>query len=336
LRACDFGAPTIRKRLFLIARRDHAPIIWPDPTHADPADPRVVSGQIKAWRSAAECIDWSIPCPSIFLSREEARKVGARRPLAQATMERTARGVHRYVLNSDNPFLIPTLMQELDHAAFIQSQYGASIGARIDRPLQTITAGGGGKAALVAAFLGQQNTGLIGRDARLPLSTIVGTGSTQTIAAVHLQNLYGSNTGASGGDIQKPIGAVTANGQHTALVAAFLTKYYKTPQNQKLIDPLATITTKARFALSTVVINSKKWTITDIGIRMLSPRELYAAQGFPKGYEYEYGLNAKFERIKLTKTAQIRMCGNSVSPVCARALVAAQLPKTAKSFAVAA
>ena len=95
LRACDYGAPTIRKRLFVIARRDGEKIVWPKPTHGRPDDPEVISGRKLPWRTAADIIDWSLPCHSIFLSREEGRAVGVNRPLADATMARIARGGKR-------------------------------------------------------------------------------------------------------------------------------------------------------------------------------------------------------------------------------------------------
>ena len=106
LRACDYGAPTIRKRLFLIARRDGLPIVWPDPTHGDPKSEEVKSGKLQPWKTAADCIDWSIPCHSIFLTKEEARAVGVKRPLADATMRRIAKGVMRYVIESLEPFVV--------------------------------------------------------------------------------------------------------------------------------------------------------------------------------------------------------------------------------------
>jgi DNA (cytosine-5)-methyltransferase 1 len=107
LRACDYGAPTIRKRLFLIARRDGKKIIWPTPTHAAPNDRDVIAGRKLPWRTAAEIIDWSLPCHSIFLTRAEGRAVGVNRPLAEATMTRIAKGVKRYVLDAAQPFVIP-------------------------------------------------------------------------------------------------------------------------------------------------------------------------------------------------------------------------------------
>jgi site-specific DNA-cytosine methylase len=113
MRASDYGAPTIRKRLFVIARCDGRPIVWPEPTHGDPKTDGVKDGRLKPWRTAAEIIDWSLPCPSIFMTREEARAyykatgIRVNRPLAEATMARIARGVKRYVLDAAEPFIVP-------------------------------------------------------------------------------------------------------------------------------------------------------------------------------------------------------------------------------------
>jgi DNA (cytosine-5)-methyltransferase 1 len=97
LRACDYGTPTIRKRLLPVTRRDGLPIQWPEPTNAAPTSPAVLAGKLAPWRTAAECIDWSIPCPSIF-----ERK----RPLADATMRRIAKGIMRYVVDAAQPFIV--------------------------------------------------------------------------------------------------------------------------------------------------------------------------------------------------------------------------------------
>lgn len=109
LRACDYGAPTIRKRLFVIIRFDGKPIVWPKPTHGKPEDPDVISGRKMRWRIAAECIDWSLPCPSIFDTSVEIwakHELRAVRPLADATMARVARGMKRYVLEAERPFIV--------------------------------------------------------------------------------------------------------------------------------------------------------------------------------------------------------------------------------------
>jgi DNA (cytosine-5)-methyltransferase 1 len=434
-RACDYGAPTIRKRLFVIARRDGGRITWPEPTHGSPDDPRVVSGQMLTWRTAAECIDWSVPCPSIFLDREQAREVGANRPLAPNTLKRTAKGVMRYVVNAAKPFLVSLTHQGGDRirdidapaatitaahrgetalvtpfitkfrqgatgsdladplptvtangfskrpggamplgliapvithaqhggrsrpadeplhtiaaspkdqnqvvAVHIQSQYSQSIGSGADDPISTITAAGGGKQALVAAFLGQQNTGLVGRAAEEPLSTIVGKGCTQTVMAAHLTNLYTSNTAGGEGDVEKPLKTITAGGGHAALVGAFLQKYYGADEGQAqgIDEPTHTITTKGRFGLVTVEIGGEPYVIVDIGMRMLQPKELFAAQGFPPDYIFDVGIDEHGRQIKLTKTAQIRMCGNSVSPANACALIAAQFPNSVRAVPQAA
>jgi len=163
LNAADFGAPTCRRRLFLIARRDGQPIVWPDPTHSDPKKigKDLFSAQLKPWRTAAECIDWSIPCPSIF-----ERK----RPLAEATMRRIAMGIKRYVLDNPRPFIVGaggpvysgkpksadepmgaqtadepmrTVMSDGLHAAvvysFLVKYFGTAIGQAVDDPLHTVT-----------------------------------------------------------------------------------------------------------------------------------------------------------------------------------------------------
>lgn len=267
LRACDYGAPTIRKRLFLIARRDGLPIVWPQPTHGPGRLP---------YRTAAECIDWTLPCPSIF---DRARS------LAEATLRRIARGVVRYVLQTEMPFLV-----HLTH------QGGHRISA-LDRPMPTITGAQRGEMALVAAFLAQHNGGVIGRDAREPMSTLTAAGSHQQPVVAQL-----SDTDREGAE----------------RVAAFLVKYYDTAVGQALQEPLHTLTTKPRFGL----VTAHGLPVVDIGMRMLVPREAYRAQSFPDSYLIDVpGPDGR----PLTKTAQFRMCGNSVCPEMARALVASNV-----------
>jgi len=172
LRACDYGAPTIRRRLFLIARRDGKPIVWPDPTHAAPGSPEVIAGTSKPWRTAAEIIDWSLPCPSIFdTSAQIMEKHGLRalRPLRDATCRRIARGVMRYVIDAAEPFLI-----SVAHGG-----------------------GGSGKHALVAAFLAQHNGGArmksnAGRAAVAPVSTLTASRSQQQLVVAHLVTMRNS------------------------------------------------------------------------------------------------------------------------------------------------
>lgn len=276
LRACDYGTPTIRRRLFLIARRDGLPIKWPKPTHADPASPAAQRGKMLPWPSAASCIDWSLPCPSIF---ERSR------PLADATLRRIAKGVMRYVVESDNPFVAQA------------------------------PAAGGQKRALVSAFIAKHYTGVTGADARAPMPTITATDHNAPVA-VSLVNLKGSERG--GRCASEPVPTICAGGTHVAAVAAFLIKYYGQGIGQTCGEPLHTMPTRDRFGLVTVAIQGEQYAIADIGMRMLQPHELAMAQGFPDGYQF-----AEAEGSAVPKYQQVRLIGNSVCPPLARAIVEA-------------
>lgn len=360
LRACDYGAPTIRKRLFLIARRDGAKIVWPAPTHGKPTDPDVIAGRKLPWRTAAEIIDWSLPCPSIFMTKAEAFIYGletgqkVNRPLADATMARIAKGVQRYVLDAAKPFLVPVTHQgderiyDIDEplrtittaqrgeqalvAPFMVPRYGERLGQEprtqsVDVPTATVvpTANGG---SLVAAFLAQHNLGVVGHKAEDPLSTITGRGTQQAVVSAGLLHMKGSDRRMSGPD--EPARTVTAGGWHQAEVRAFLMKYYGTGgQDQDCADPLHTASTRARFGL--VLVEGEPYEIVDIGMRMLSVRELFRAQGFPDSYIVDRGVMPDGREIALTKTASIRMCGNSVCPPMAEALVRANYVSQARA-----
>jgi DNA (cytosine-5)-methyltransferase 1 len=305
LTASDYGAGTSRARLFLVARRDGEPIRWPAPTHGkEPGLLPLVT--------AADCIDWSIPCPSIFARRK---------PLADATLRRIAKGVHRYVLDTAEPFIVcggglqghcvPTLV-----ACANASASGVTAA---DAPLGTITAWPrGGSTALVTAFIEQANGGFYngaGNDLRRPMPTICGTGSQQRLVAGYLA------------------AAEAPEHEATALrVAAFLTTYYGTGGAVKLTDPLDTITTRDRLALVTVTIKGMPYVIIDIGLRMLKPHELYRAQGFPTGYVIDRTADGR----RLTTSASVRMVGNSVSPPPLRAIATANLDTAQMQLAEAA
>ena len=386
-RASVYGAPTIRKRLAVIARCDGRPIVWPAPTHGAPDGPEVLAGRLLPFRTAAShVIDWSIPCPSIFLTKEEARALRIKRPLEANTLRRIFAGLKRYVVNHPNPFIIPLTHQgdartyPLDEplrtitaahrgelaliaphimkyrndsvghgideplhtvtcshsdyhpggaaplavvAPFLSRQFGASVGHGAEEPCGTVTAGGGGKSALVMPWMVQQNTGVVGHPIDSPTSTILNTGSHQMLAAAHLTKLYG--TCRDGLHPDQPMPTVTAGGGHIAEVRAFLTKYYgEGGQDQDCRDPLHTIPTKARFGL--VTVHGEPFQIVDIGMRMLTPRELFRAQGFPDSYVIDRGHDGR----TFSKAAQIRMCGNSVSPPWAAAHIAANVPEMAR------
>jgi DNA (cytosine-5)-methyltransferase 1 len=463
LRACDYGAPTIRKRLFVIARRDGQKIVWPEPTHGAPDSEGVKTGKLLPWRTAAEIIDWSLPCPSIFDSAEEIKaKYGlrAKRPLAENTLKRIARGVMRYVVDAQKTFLVicnhagvhfrgQGLEEPMSTVTAARDAFGVvaphitkfrsgATGHAIGEPLATVTANGeskrpggavplgvvmpflsygqqgganrpidephhtvtasrkdtnaviapvltgcGGRAgqspprsadapvgtmtakpdqvlasatliqtgygeregqaprvpglgkpvgtqvagaskhAVVAAFLAQHNAGWRpsqqANSVDAPISTITASGSQQGVVAAHMLNMRGTTRRDAGCD--DPLNTVSACGQHAALVAAFLDTYYGTDQAPDMQAPMATETTRERRSLVTVEIDGERFVITDIGLRMLTPRERFRAQGFPDSAVIDTGVLPDGSTINLTQEVQGRCCGNSVCPPLAQALV---------------
>lgn len=306
LRACDYGAPTIRKRLFLVARCDGQPIVWPERTHGP--------GR-RTWRTAAECIDWALPAPSIF-ERE--------RPLADATLRRIAAGVRRYVLEAARPYIV-----RIGHAG--HGDAGKVRG--VDEPLSTVTS----KAEHLLAVPTLVQTGYgerTGQAPRVPgldkpLGTVVG-GQKHALVAAFLAKHYGGHNATDGQALVRPLGTITTQDHHglvtatlggaghAAEVRALLVAYYGSEADgQALTEPLRTVPTRDRFGL--VTVHGQDYVISDIGMRMLQPRELYAAQGFPAAYIIDRGADGRV----LSKSAQVRMCGNSVCPPVAAAIVAA-------------
>ncbi|MDR3488763.1 MAG: DNA cytosine methyltransferase [Bradyrhizobium sp.] len=478
LRACDYGDPTIRKRLFVILRRDKQPIVWPERTHGNPKDKLdavlITAGKLKPWRTAAEIIDFSLPCPSIFETSAQIKKllgVRAIRPLADNTMARVAKGTMRYVVDAVKPFIVKinhtgggddrgrdrgidqplsTMTSKRDdalvtpfvtkfnrgatgqpmdeplatitsHASEIHGGGAAPLGlvapllvrtahgeadrngrrrgrgdhdisdpmptilasndsalvapilvgcggraaqsepraanepiltqtakadaciatvhlstmrnsgkpySAADEPTQTMTAGGA-NAAVVAAFLAQHNTdrsnGIkAGRPLEEPLSTITATGGQSTVVAAHIVNMRGSDRRDAPTDA--PLNTISAQGNHAGLVAAFLAKYYGSGEPvQAADDPLHTVTAKPRHGLVTVTLSGEPYVITDIGMRMLTPRERFSAQGFRPDYTIDHGIYEDGSRVDFTLEQQGRMCGNSVCPGMARSLLAANL-----------
>lgn len=335
VRACDFGAPTIRRRLFLIARCDGQPIVWPAPTHG-PNRPL-------PWRTAAECIDWSIPCPSIFTRK---------RPLAVNTLKRVAAGLRRYVLENARPFIVQVQNASSGDApisidrplrtvtahpkgggfalvapTLIQTGYGEREGQAprapgVEKPLGTVIAGGG-KHALVAAFLAKhygerKPTEVQAASLFDPMPTVTSVDHNAVVAS-SLVALRGGDLSHQHGDaLDAPLRTISAGGTHHAEVRAFLVAYYGNERDGgSLFDPVRTVTSKERFGL--VTVDGQDYAIGDIGMRMLAPRELFRAQGFPDSYRIDVEFNGK----PMTKTAQVRMCGNSVVPQVACAIVRA-------------
>lgn len=346
LRACDYGAPTTRKRLFIIMRRDGGEIVFPEASHGPGRTP---------YRAAAECIDWSIPCPSIF-TRE--------RPLAEATMRRIARGVMRYVVNDPLPFIVGLAHGEHKERAGARSHgvdepvrtihagggnfalvepfilpithSGSDRAHSIAEPLRTITTAHRGEFALIApTLINTRNGEREGqaprvRDIREPWATVTAQGSQGALVAAFIARHYGGHEN-DGAPVLRPLHTITTVDHH-ALVHAFLVKFYGNEREGiSARDPLHTITTKDRFGL--VTVHGEHYRIVDIGMRMLTPRELYLAQGFRSDYIIDHGIGENGDVLPLTKTAQVRMCGNSVSPSAAEALVRANVVEQAEERA---
>lgn len=372
LRACDYGAPTIRKRFFLIARCDARPIVWPEPTHGDPESEEVKSGKLKPWLTAAEIIDWSIGTPSIF----ERKK-----PLAENTMRRIARGIKRFVLDNPNPFIIKvnhsgeafrgqeldkpiqtitskngwgmvtpfiarigqtkfggdklqykaeqpltTITTKAEHLLvqpFIAKHYGGNYngpGADVKEPVSTVTTKDHN--ALVAAFLSKyygetSPTEVRGQEIENPLHTVP-TANRFALVTSHMIKMRGNNIGHA---TDEPLHTITAGGLHLGEVRAFLMKYYGAGTGQEVHEPLHTVPTKDRFGL--VTVEGQDYEIVDIGMRMLEPHELFAAQGFPDNYIIDRDCDGKV----YSKAKQVARCGNAVPPPFADSLVRANLPE---------
>lgn len=242
LRACDFGAPTIRKRLFVIVRFDGQKIIWPPATHGKPDDPDVLAGRKLPWRVAAEIIDWTLPCPSIFDTAAEVfEKLGLRavRPLADATMSRVARGVDRYVLKAKKPFLV-----NLTHGVRLET---------VDEPFNTITGAHRGEKAVLSPSVIRFNTGATGHDAREPLATITANsfkkrpGGAAPLGVIAPVLTYGQQGGANR-SVEDPAHTITASKKdQNALIAPTLVQVGygeregQAPRSLDIEAPLGTV-----------------------------------------------------------------------------------------------
>ena len=311
----------------------------------------VKDGKCKPWRGAAEIIDWTIPCPSIFDTTDEIKeKYGIRavRPLAVNTQKRIARGIEKFVLQNKEPFIVPI-------------GYGERKGQAprvhdIKEPLSTIV--GSGKQYLAMPSLIQYHTEQSER--------VRGQGMDEPIMTLDAANRYGRSVAYLAEyfqngrplDVKSPLHTSTTKDRE-CVVETFISKFYKTGIGQKPDEPLHTVTTSAgHFGIVTVKMNRSEmnlhhWNevrellnaycgyaiaedeillldvngtmyfISDIGLRMLTPRELYAANGFPPDYIIDHDYTGK----AYGKTKQVARCGNAVPPPFAEALVRANLPE---------
>lgn len=374
--AADYGAPTSRKRFYLIARCDEKPIVWPKPTHS-----KTGADGLPKWRSAAEIIDWSLPCPSVFASKSEIMErygLKAVRPLAKNTMRRIIRGVDKFTIRSGKPFIVecnhsggghiapvgdayktitakhtggivaPSLIQY--HTEQTESVRASGLGA----PINTVDASN--RYGLTCANLVEYYTGGRPLDITDAMHTVT-SHDREAVVAAHIAKYYG---GVVGEKVGEPLLTVTAI-DHNAVCTAHVVKFKGDNLGHGMKEPMQTVTTSAgEFAecvaymakmrggdklghwpeirallneycgytlaedeVLLLEISGALYYIADIGLRMLSPRELYDAMGFPVDYiiDHDYLGN------EYKKSAQVARCGNAVCPPMATALVRANLPE---------
>ena len=331
LKACDYGAPTIRKRFFMIARCDGKPIVFPEPTHGE---------GLKPYRTAAECIDWSIPCKSIF---------GRKKPLAENTLRRITRGIDKFVINNPEPFIVT-----VNHGG------DGFRGQSISEPLKTVTAKHGYGVVVPSLIQYHSETAkseVRGQLISEPLMT-VDASPRYAVTAANIIKYYGGADNYSAAD--EPLHTITTKERH-ALIESHLCVLRNNQDCKPLTEPLPTECTSAgHFAeirtkivrysedaqlghwaevremlnkycdynladdeILLMITGGESYYIADIGMRMLEPRELYRAQGFPDDYIIDFDVNGK----KYSRAAQIARCGNAVPPPFAEALVRANLPE---------
>ncbi|HHT0192197.1 TPA: DNA cytosine methyltransferase [Raoultella planticola] len=236
MRACDYGAPTIRKRFFMVMRRDGQPIVWPEATHGDPKSAAVLAGQLEPWRTAAECIDWSIPAPSIF---------GRKKSLAENTLKRIARGIQRFVIESASPFIV-----KCNHTT-TRGKYDCFRGQALDDPLQTITKTHG--YAIAVPHLTKFRTGATGQQVTEPLPTVTaGTskrpggnghamGTVEAELAPFLAGNGGSEYQAKPRPLDKPAHTILKESR-ACVVAPVIARQFGASIGHRADEPSATIT----------------------------------------------------------------------------------------------
>jgi DNA (cytosine-5)-methyltransferase 1 len=275
--ACDYGAPTKRKRFFMIARCDGKAITWPDATHGHRNDLDTIKGLVKPYVAASQIMNWNNIGRSIF-----GRKI----PLKDKTLSRIAKGIQKFIIENDDRFIVT----DKNASAFLIQYHSETNlqhvrGQMLKEPLMTIDSSP--RYALVTTFLTKfYKTGI-------------------------------------GQDIKEPLHTVTTSPGHFGLVSAFLVKYYGNMTAHDVREPLDTITTRDRFGLVTVAIDNQTYSIEDIYLRMLEPKELFAAQGFPDDYIIDRDITGKI----YPKSEQVKRCGNAVPPPFANALVRSNLPE---------
>ncbi len=322
LNAADYGDPTSRNRLFIMARRGEKKIDWPKAAYGENVNRDLFGETLKPYRSAREIIDWDLPGESIFRRKK---------PLAAATMARIAAGLKKYGGKNAEPFLVmmygsndarsidrpvPTITAGGNHIGLCNpfvihtNHTGGDRAHDIDRPLPTVTCGHRGEMALIEPFLLQQQSCGAPRTVNSPVPTIATKGAIALVEPFMIK-YHGNHRGKNDGErrvhsLEEPIPTLDTSNRY-GLCEPFITKYYGTGQTASLNQPLDTITTKDRFGLVEPMNDGEA--VYDIRFRMLQPHELAAAMSFERGYQFTGN-----------KTDQIKQIGNAVPVRTAGAL----------------
>lgn len=364
--AADYGVHTTRTRFFGIFRCDGKPIVWPKQTHAKRDSVAVFNGELEPWEPAADILDFSIPAPSIFATKEEIReKYGVRavRPLRENTLRRITRGLDKFVLKSGEPYIV-----QVGHSTitpYTCTNTSNATGAAASAPLNTVRTGGGGGQMLITPYLAQYHTEqsekVRGQGVDEPIMTLDASNRYGVVCPI-LTKYYGNDDHGQG--ILEPLHTVTARDRE-GLVLAHVCKFKGDNIGQHPADPLQTITASAgEFAViqtravkytagfdignwpqiremlnrwagysledNEVLlknINGEWYYIIDIGLRMLKAKEAYRAMGFATDYVFDVDFNGH----KMTTTEQMEKCGNAVCPDLAGLITAVNLPEYARS-----
>lgn len=273
--AADYGAPTSRKRFYLVARCDGKPIVWPKPTHS-----KTGADGLPKWRSAAEIIDWSLPCPSVFATKTEIMErygLKAVRPLAKNTMRRIIRGVDKFTIRSGKPFIVPTgygerkgqapRVHDIDApvptvvstgkenlckpllAPMTVTNTSNSVGATVGEPVHTVTTAG--NQMLVTPSLvsiGQTGGGDRIRDIREPVPTTVSKQEACLVAPALIQYHTEQTEHVRASGLGAPINTVDASNRY-GLTCANLVEYYTGGRPLDVQDPMHTVTSHDREAV---------------------------------------------------------------------------------------
>lgn len=360
LRSCDYGAPTTRTRFYLIARCDGKPIVFPPPTHGNGKGlkPYHTAAECIDWSIPAQSIfERDKPLAENTLRRIargiEKFVINNPEPFI-VTVNHSGEGFRGQ--KADEP--LGTITAKNGYGVVtptIMCNNTGNAGAAVDTPLPTVTTGN--RNYMVAPSLIQYhsetaNDEVRGQELSEPLMT-VDTSPRYALSVTHIMKNYGGNYQGAGSGADKPLDTVTAHdhnslvtahiltmrnnmdgqpadeplatitagGSHHAEVQAFLVKYFSNGTPKPVNSPLDTVTTKDRFAL--VTIHGEEYIITDIKMRMLQPRELFNAQGFPEDYIIDHDDSGK----PYPKSKQTARCGNAVTPPVPAALVRANLPE---------